>query len=590
MFGYRDALRTAQPYTASVIAYGTGYGYNQGVLCYFSNNQIRLLDVCGRSRLERVIDATGLMSQLRGKLAATGGPTDADLAELSILSYSDNTLVCMAELAEVGEAWLFVVDVGRADHGGSADARPRRTLRLCHQLSCTTKLFVRQNGSYLYYGTHSGLGSHGHHEWLIQGFDLSTAQPVTLKPIQLVDFVGSEIGSTACFEIHGGSFYAVSNQTSFEVEEVDWTSYYQCIKIGLDDKKPNVEPFKTWRRQHIEGPINDSWTDISLQKDEQTDEILIVECRREWLGGGSANIRTYYTKPLELAEGHETLAIFSYPANDPLTRTLDDSSKPNYMPAERRLPRQCHPEYPESKLDPRDSTSQDFILAKTKFRGYNAATSSFIDLVNDPAAQPGSVRLRDRIRLRVASRLQKSPLVDDPSDPRYGLLREQEPDEEGELLEGTEEAFHPTTVRIWPPNDAPPELFDVLCPGGRAGQVEATADERSIVYMTGPSPTIPDGQRAIVLINFDPTWKHSGLATLNAKSERGDMKVETDLRGLTIGQKRPHLALEGGHEEPSIKRQKSSPDSPRSKDPNRPQLVWTEDAMYLSINRGFRLR
>jgi len=80
-------------------------------------------------------------------------------------------------------------------------------LRVRQQLSCTTKLFVRQNGSFLYYGTHSALGSSGHHEWLIQGFDLTTGLPVTEKPLQLFDFVGSEIGSTTCFGIHNGYFY-----------------------------------------------------------------------------------------------------------------------------------------------------------------------------------------------------------------------------------------------------------------------------------------------------------------------------------------------------------------------------------------------
>jgi len=59
---------------------------------------------------------------------------------------------------------------------------------------------------------------------MIQGFNLGTGRPVTEKPIQLVDFFGSELGSTVCSGIHNSYFYAVSNQTSLEVEEVDWAS------------------------------------------------------------------------------------------------------------------------------------------------------------------------------------------------------------------------------------------------------------------------------------------------------------------------------------------------------------------------------
>jgi hypothetical protein len=99
---------------------------------------------------------------------------------------------------------------------------------------------VRHTESFLYFGTHSGTGTHGHHEWRIQGISLDQkpASPPDTKPLQLKDFVGSDIGSTVAFEIHDGYFYAPSNQTSFDVEEVDWTSFYYCIRFRLK------QPFK----------------------------------------------------------------------------------------------------------------------------------------------------------------------------------------------------------------------------------------------------------------------------------------------------------------------------------------------------------
>jgi hypothetical protein len=41
------------------------------------------------------------------------------------------------------------------------------------------------------------------------------------QKVHLPDMVGSEISSTICFEFHNEYFYALFNQASFEVEEID---------------------------------------------------------------------------------------------------------------------------------------------------------------------------------------------------------------------------------------------------------------------------------------------------------------------------------------------------------------------------------
>jgi len=151
-------------------------------------------------------------------------------------------------------------------------------------------------------GSHSATGSHGHHEWLLQVFDLCTFAPTCTEPFQLQEFYGSEIGSTVCFTIHNGYFYSVTNQTSMETEEVDWTSFYHLVKFRLDDPDPELTGKVIWRRQHLEGPINDAWTDLGFQIDQCTGELLVVECRKEWVNGGSHSTRTYYTQSLDRAE------------------------------------------------------------------------------------------------------------------------------------------------------------------------------------------------------------------------------------------------------------------------------------------------
>jgi hypothetical protein len=73
--------------------------------------------------------------------------------------------------------------------------------------------------------------------------------------------VGSEIGSTICFKFYKGFFYALSNQTSFEVKEIDWTSFYHCVRFPLNspytDLLQKTKNKSMWRRQHREDPIND---------------------------------------------------------------------------------------------------------------------------------------------------------------------------------------------------------------------------------------------------------------------------------------------------------------------------------------------
>ena len=613
----RQSLGSARPYSVSLLAYGEAFIYSEGFLCYVDGSLVRIINIHGGSQFEEVVKVLAINQRLSSCVASEPSSLQPfNETRITSLSYSERILVCLCESEVTDERWLLVVDLDQGlKHNRGTRIKQRIPFR--HPLTCTTKLFIRHNRSYLYYGTHSGRRSDGHHEWLVTGLDLEEGCPITPKPFQLVDFVGSDIGSTACFIIHEKSLYAISNQTSFEVEEVDWTSYYHCIKIPLGDTKPDLKAHRIWQRQHGEGPINDSWTDLSLQKDEQTNELLIVECRKEWLGGGSANIRTYYTQPLRLNTDVDVMQTCNFPADDPLTRTLDEHSKPHFSEPEKRIRKHYHHEYEQSRLDPRNSAPRDFILAKTKFRAYNHSAMSFIDLVSDPApVAAGSVRMRDRLRLRIASRRQKSPLVDDPDCPGQMILRKPELDEHDDPIEGSEEDFHPTEIHLWPPDDAPTEIYDVLCPAGRVGTVDAIADERSIIYMTdAPSNATPGrgNARAIVMISFDPAWgkeyKRLIMPTTSSAAPAKEMKLELENRSTfrkSCKRTSPTPESESASASASAssssavvsrpKRQRCDSDSStttgtaaRSPDKQR-GYMWKAEAMYLSINRGYRLR
>ena len=611
LFDQREAVRNASPYSVSILAYGSKFVFNQGVLCYTSDDQIRILDVYHRSREERMINESFLKSRLTNGLSLPNTPVDL-LRHTTLLSYADDILVFLCEVIAGQGAWLFALDVGDDETTRGSIGSCKR-LRFRRRLVSKPKLFVRHNREFLYYGTHSALRGDGHHEWQIQGCNLNTGKTISPKPLKLTDFVGSEIGSTACFQIHDGHFYAFSNQTSFDTEEVDWTSSYHYVCFKLDDIAPDLKLRKIWRRQHHEGPINDSWTDLSLQTSEKNNELHIVECRKEWLGGGSSCSRTAYMSSFRDTTDEELdLLRPSFPAYDQLSRTLDECSKPEYThnpPI--RIPKHCHHEYGPNSTP---KTNLEFIHAKTKFHTYINTAQAFVDIVANEIRIPNSTRSKDRLRLRVASRISKSPLVADSDHQRF-RLRHKVTDHDGVSIEGSDEAFTDTSITLWPHADAPAELFELLCPGGRVGNVHAVADEHSIVYMAGAPNIQHSNQRAIIVISFDPGWGHSGLKRLQGgyqasrRSEGMELEIRQDIPfprveksaddtheiftgNRTVEFRGPKRILEqdvaAESSSTASKKQRVEAGSASTAEPQ--GLIWTEQARYLAINQGYWLR
>ncbi|GMG45776.1 unnamed protein product [Aspergillus oryzae var. brunneus] len=562
LYDIKEAVATADPYSASIIGYGSAFLYSGGALCYVFNDEIRALDVHGASQVEHVLNLHAVLSRVIPDCDPTEDPT-----QLSLMNYSHGVLAFSVEIVERRETWLLAVDMRRKTEGGKGRLRLRR------QLENKQRLFVRHNQSYLYYGTHSGAGYHGYKQWIVNCFELATGKQTNEKPVQLHDFAGNEIGQTVCFDVHQDHLYAVSTQTAFEMEEVDWTSFYVWVCVAPTNNTKRVTLNRTWRRQHREGPINDSWSDISLRHDEATKQLIILECRREWHKGGSENFRTYYVQPLpspaEIMQSKhqgEACRPVSLP-DEPLTKTLDPSSKPNYERPRKRLRRHYHPEYTLGHDDP--VHRQDFILNRTKLRTYNLSASTFVDLVNDPCPTPGSLIPHDRLRLRMVSRKRKCPIDEAGEEGTPNLLyqpeiTEEDQEEDGQAAGCSEERFASRGVRLWPPDNAPAELTQLLCPSKRTGKVEAMADERTIIYTVNQEGLSSDLQ-AIILINFDPALRLPGLQRLDM-SGTPETQPNTTTGPPTFNPASPRRA---NHKEPSVRE---------------------ERAMHLHIQRGFWLR
>lgn len=360
----------------------------------------------------------------------------------------------------------------------------------------THKIFARHTSKYLYYGVCNSMFSRRHHEWEIQGIDLTENRILPCNStLQLRGFYGTDIGSTVAFEIHDDHFYAVSNQTSFEVEEIDWTSFYHCMKFPLNSPTPDSlqSNRKLWRRQHEEGVMHDSWTDLSLQVDEATNGVMIIEARREYQKVCSRQIRTFYisefvSDPLSISstEGSPVIEASTGPLlpwGDAYIPILDATNDPNYAPAEPRYNWNFHREVPllGSCNNP---SMRTFILARTKYRGYSYSAGAFLDLVEDDSCckNPGTPPC---LRLRIGSRR--------VAPDNWKSLQQTTPQLLSTPAQENDVAYRHSAIRMWPPSASrcrcSQRLHRIMNPPDPAGSftsarcVTGAMDERSLVYM-----------------------------------------------------------------------------------------------------------
>lgn len=507
-FDRREAFALARPYSALVVGCGSSFLYRDGVLCYLSGKMIRVLDVHDAASEENLIDleAMGRWWWPQVKILSHVELLRCQAGILSFLYYSANS----AGGPGRGERWLIVIDVR------SRDPIVRLTVIIQRP-----RIWVRNNERYLYVGSHDGAGSDGHREWVVQGYDLHKGTPLPSLP--LPQFWGTDMRETIVFEIFDGYLHAVSNRSSFDIEEIDWTSFYWCLRFPVDDPiSSRLQRQRIWRRQHAEGPINDSWTDLGLHRDERTGGLLIIEARKEWKDGVGAQKRTFYIERLDYSGGSPVASPSRYP-DEPITKLIQKGDNPLYADSRVRLDRQCYPEYSGSEPAP-----NTFPHSRTRYRTFLPASCAFLDVVLDeyPLRTPGSLHpprmAQQQIRLRIGSRVQASPL-----DPVTRLLRAPILSEDDGLpLPESEDRFVDRGIRLWPPANAPTELVELLNPGGaRVGEMSVMEDERSLVYRAAPTTSAEDAERNIVLINFDRGVRHRWLPLMRWTGMSGPASV-----------------------------------------------------------------
>jgi hypothetical protein len=480
--------------------------------------------------------------------------------KVSLMYYSDDVLAVYIESeSRPNTGHIFAISTAETWTGSSRVITGR-------QITASSKLFVRHTAQYLYYGTHTGIGDDGHHKWEIFGISLDERCPLpkSERPLLFEDFHGNDIGSTVAFEIYNGHFYAVSNQGTFEVEEVDWTSFYHCIRFPLDNPifAAMLKDERVYRRQHAQGPIHDSWTDLSLQLSERTNEVMVLESRREWAQASSRQSRTFYTSKFHVnrkpssrpsspsAELHEPVLL---PEDDLFVDVLDSSNRPNWMPTPLQYSWSRHPEFSSTYAS---SSARSFILARTKFRAYAHSCSSFLDVVEDERCCSLHASC---LRLRVGSRHETSLNIPPTSTKGKARAEEDDSGHHHHPVFADNVTYRNEPIRMWPPPaDQCPcsaRLHDILNPLGAnpARTVTGVLDERTLVYMVKPAKgygtSDEDGMGSIVVVDFsrpaDCSTAHDAslpVAMQRCDSKMGDEHVTDDFDARywqwSVGQRR----------------------------------------------------
>ncbi|KAK7937591.1 uncharacterized protein PG986_014459 [Apiospora aurea] len=498
----RRAIAEARPYIVAMVGLADSYLYSSGKLCYVyedgAQRWLRILDLRNPSGRETVVDIP--------RLTTEAVPQSKNCHEYTfhVIHSAEGFTSCLFSFALPDpENWLLILNTETQELVGAI------------LLESTVRLFVRNSKSYLCYGTHSEYGPDGFRKWVLRFFDL-TERHLSRRKIHLANVVGYEIDSTVCFEIIDGYLYGLSNQTAFEVEEIDWTSCYYCFRFRLDEPDPEktqiMKQRDSWRRQHDEGPIDDRWGFMKLEKDETTGQVRIVESRKEWLTGQFGNRRSYYTTNVVFRDECEGPAEEEVENNvennlpdDPLTRLLESSSNPNYMRPTLRPPRGVHV----------GDDGTIFGLSKTHLRSYFYSCGTFLDLVDDPLPSVACTqRLRIRAGKKMAMKCLELPAMSTSSSAQEAKGNGEEEKVYNRVIMWPEEPENPCS------DPALERISRIMNPKDHQGNIEAVNDERSIIYATGGAS---NSLKVLVWMSFDPaaklpsTW--SGGLSLVALSE-----------------------------------------------------------------------
>lgn len=458
--------------------------YENGVLFYFQEDRLRILDLHRSATHETVIDVPLLLDSAVSALHSIRKYT------VRALHHAKGIVSCLytqwPDDFSPAQSYLIIFNIHQ----------PNIILTAPHMTS-TNKIFVRNDEDYLYVGTHSFFIEDNTRRWVLKGYDIKANQWFPGQ-LPLVDMLGWHIGQEVVFDIIDGYFYCLSNRDrnyDDEDEDLEFTSYYHCCKFPVSRPEykyiQKSDKDRMWRRYHDDGPLDDRWAFLRLLKNEQHGTLQILESRKEWFGAAKSLTHTaYYTTDLHfsIVEKGNRADLEDAPAGDtvpPGSRRLRD---PNHIHVGEDL-----------------SKASKFGIKQRFIRSYYPSSQTFVDLVDNPCSSAPEI---PRLQLRAGSRELPPYLEVPPSSPTH--------DEHLEHLYGQNGA---NKIDFWPPArheahevgadvDALDRLNMIVNPPSHVGRVKGTWDDRSFVYSIGNNPP---GMHALVLLNFDPAIRLPSL-------------------------------------------------------------------------------
>ncbi|KIW00206.1 uncharacterized protein PV09_08246 [Verruconis gallopava] len=491
LYRRRKAVAAGIPASVASLGYAADVIYSDGVACILGESYVQVVDLHGSKEPRRI----PIVSLLSG-VAEPDRHCDYECVRL--LSCCADVLVFTYE-DDNGHCWLLAADV-------SNPAQPQRVIEP-ELLRSTHKLFVEQTGQYLFYGTRTGVwisSGQRYREWMVHGIALNghkfmierkdgaVEEASRTEPIQLHNFAGSDVGSTAAFKIHEGFFYAVTNCDAFDVIEVDFTSVYQCVRFPVvNPQEDTCEYARLYRRQHAEGPVNDGWNSLRLDVDERTNMLLLIEGRAEWPMAGDSLSRGFYTHEVDFERNVE---LGKGPADDAFSKIPDEETK--YCSTPELPPWHAHVEAYNLAETPRSAGTAVPSLSRSKYRAYNFASMACLELFEKQCNCRGFNS--HCLQLRSYSR---RPLVSARSCVGAVQKGKQKVDDLSDLDHTGAHDYQYSKVSIWPKGpgeehhimNLPAEMQGTASPG-----IKAWMDERSIVYFIHVN-----GIGKVVCINFD---------------------------------------------------------------------------------------
>lgn len=156
----------------------------------------------------------------------------------------------------------------------------------------------------------------------------------------------------------------LDTRSTSSLDERQIPQFYNCVSIPLSEGQEPIFTRSYRRDAYQEGPTHEGWNQLSLQLDEQTGSLCIVDVRKVWLGGASTHRRFASIVPWPTIDR-------TVPSGRSDAETFELHKHPSCVNTEPALSPSIH----------LDSLAEPPRLSQRLFSGYNLNARAFVDVL-----------------------------------------------------------------------------------------------------------------------------------------------------------------------------------------------------------------